>query len=92
MDKHVKDMLDGNILNVQFKKVNNVLDMKDALPGTPMMVRKRDKYMPCTLVKTSYVTKRIKVMVVKNCFDRTDVESYVIREEDLKKGEVYVCA
>lgn len=92
MDEHVKKILDGDILNVTFKKVNNVFDMKDALPGAPIMVRKRDKFIPCTLVKTSYVTKRIKVMVVKNCFDRTDVESYVIREEDLKKGDVYVCA
>lgn len=92
MDEHVKKILDGNILNVQFKKVNKVFDMKDALPGAPMMVRKRDKYMPCTLVKTSFVTKRIKVMVVKNCFDRTDVDTYVIREEDLQKGDVYVCA
>ncbi len=31
MDKHVKDMLDGNILNVTFKKVNNVLDMKNSV-------------------------------------------------------------
>lgn len=92
MDEHVKKILDGDILNVTFKKVKNIFDMKNALPGAPMMVRKRDKYMSCTLVKTSYVTKRIKVMVVKNCFDRTDVESYVIREEDLKKGDVYVCA
>lgn len=92
MDEHVKKILDGDILNVTFKKVKNIFDMKNALPGAPMMVRKRDKYMSCTLVKTSYVTKRIKVMVVKNCFDRTDVESYVIREEDLQKGDVYVCA
>lgn len=92
MDEHVKKILDGDILNVTFKKVNNVFDMKDALPGAPMMIRKRDKFMPCILVKTSYLTKRIKVMVVKNCFDRTDVESYVIREEDLQKGDVYVCA
>lgn len=92
MDEHVKKILDGDILNVTFKKVKNIFDMKNALPGAPMMVRKRDKFIPCTLVKTSYVTKRIKVMVVKNCFDRTDVESYVIREEDLKKGDVYVCA
>ena len=32
------------------------------------------------------------ILEEKGLLDFTDVESYVIREEDLKKGDVYVCA
>lgn len=92
MDTHIEKILSGEVLNVQFNRVNRLSDMKGVEAGTPMVVQKRNRFIHCTLIKTSYLTKRIKVMVVRNCFDRTDVESYYILEDDLKKGGVYVCA